>query len=718
MRVVAVIQARCGSSRFPGKVLQLLDGRTLLAHVIEHAEKIPGVREVVVATTTDPEDDAIVARCRGAGARWVRAPRARDGGPNDVLARFVMAADVSHADVIIRLTADCPLLDPAVAGEVLRFLLAEPGRGYASNDHPATFYDGCLAPRSLVRMADGHWKRIADLVRRRSTEEVTTFDTSTNQLTSRRIYGWHRNTFPSRDWRRIEFVHQKRSRFGVQGAIFTPDHRVWTEAGWTAVEDLKPGVGVAVEERALSSREESVVLGTLLGDGYLSRRSLASLVVVHAVRQREYAEFKARLLVRLNPKWRKPGRGGFPGSSANIRFETDWRISLAEIGAEVYQGGRKRVTRAILNHLSALGLAIWYMDDGMLQLKGHSPSARLSTYAFSRRENQVIVRWLQARFGIEASVDLACVRSRTRSFIRLSAEGSRRLFSQIAQYVPPTMQYKLSPEYRDQFIDCSERAPVDVGPYFAEVRRVYRVRSVRRAYRWRGQALTRENIGASSYCIDVEGTHNFVTKSGIAHNCDAEVFTREMLAWADEETRDRLERSHVTPAMWRRWPPLNLLAPGGRDDSAVKLSVDREEDLARVERVYLAMRRATRAAYGWRDVLTAYAREYPAAYFRVHPDPVAERAFKIYGRKDRSAALRDAFSEGARAAAAARRVARARRAALEAAADYRADPRPAPRCPHSSEDPAARPLRHAWLLGWEDATELVLSWSESACASS
>ncbi|MDP3950741.1 cytidylyltransferase domain-containing protein, partial [Microbacterium sp.] len=618
---VAIIQARVGSTRLPAKVLARVGKQAILTHVLARAKRIPGVDRVALTTTDDPADDVLVNLCRGAGVSWTRGqtPLAGQPGRRDVLAGYVAAAAACKADVIVRVTSDCPLLDPAVAGDVLAALRG--GVAYSSNVHPPSWYDGCLAAGSRIWMANGRWERICDLVRRRSTEEVMTIDTSTGRLTSRCIYGWHRNPFPSRDWRRVEFVHQRRSRFGIQGAIFTPDHRLLTESGWTEVEYIKPGTRIAIDERALSSSEISVVLGTLLGDGYLARRSVASLTVLHSERQREYAEYKARLLTRLNPKWHKSFRGGFPGSTMHVQFETDWRVSLAEIGALIYRHGRKCVTRVILNQLSALGLAIWYMDDGTLQLRGKSASVRLSTHAFSLRENQMIVRWLQERFSIDAIVDSVHVRARRRTYsmIRLSAEGSRKLFARIAQYVPPSMQYKLSPEFRGRFVDASE-SESDLGPHFAEVRTVRRALSVRRRYRWRGQTLTRESIGASSYCVDVEGTHNFITKSGVAHNCDIEVFTRAALLEAHANAGPD-EREHVTTWMHRHLPIMNVRAPQGLDYSGLKLSVDDRRDLDRVRRVWEALK--DHEDFGWRDVIAAYQRAFPS---------VAEiRARAVYG---------------------------------------------------------------------------------------
>lgn len=136
MRTVAIIQARMGSSRLPGKVLAELAGAPMLARVIERARAAATISAVVVATTTASADDALVPVARAAGAQVYR------GSTDDVLARYLGAAHAHQAQVVVRLTADCPLLDPAVIDHVVEALLTTPGCDYASNTHTRTFPRG------------------------------------------------------------------------------------------------------------------------------------------------------------------------------------------------------------------------------------------------------------------------------------------------------------------------------------------------------------------------------------------------------------------------------------------------------------------------------------------------------------------------------------------------------------------------------------------------
>ncbi|MDP2618620.1 MAG: glycosyltransferase family protein [Hyphomicrobiales bacterium] len=131
----AIVQARHNSTRLPGKVLADLAGRPVIAHVIERALRIPGVDVVVCAVPDQPESRQIEAYAKGAGAKTFR------GSEQDVLARTLGAARSAGADIVVRVTSDCPLIDPAVCGDVVALRAAE-DVDYASNVDPRSFPAG------------------------------------------------------------------------------------------------------------------------------------------------------------------------------------------------------------------------------------------------------------------------------------------------------------------------------------------------------------------------------------------------------------------------------------------------------------------------------------------------------------------------------------------------------------------------------------------------
>jgi spore coat polysaccharide biosynthesis protein SpsF len=126
--VVGIIQARMASSRLPGKVLEDVHGVPMLARVVGRAGRAQTLDQVVVATTTDADDQAVVELCQ---AR--KYPSFR-GHPTDVLDRYFQAARAFGAKTIVRLTADCPLIDPAVIDKTVgAFLAATPPVDFATN---------------------------------------------------------------------------------------------------------------------------------------------------------------------------------------------------------------------------------------------------------------------------------------------------------------------------------------------------------------------------------------------------------------------------------------------------------------------------------------------------------------------------------------------------------------------------------------------------------
>lgn len=135
--MVAVVQARMGSSRLPGKVLREVAGRPLLAWMLERVGLAASLDSVLVATTTQRRDDAVAAVAASAGAAVAR------GSEDDVLDRYLLACNQASAGTIVRLTADCPLLAPEVIDRVVEDF-ARGGADLVTNAPPAgrTFPDG------------------------------------------------------------------------------------------------------------------------------------------------------------------------------------------------------------------------------------------------------------------------------------------------------------------------------------------------------------------------------------------------------------------------------------------------------------------------------------------------------------------------------------------------------------------------------------------------
>ena len=165
MKTVAIIQARMASTRLPGKVLADLAGKPVLAWVVRAAHAALGVDDVWVATSTAAVDDIVAAWCKDNKISVHR------GSESDVLDRYAGAAKASGAQVVVRLTADCPLLDPAVIAQTIR-LRAMTGADYASNVDPPTWPDGLDCE---VLTANALFAAAAEATRPSDREHVTPF---------------------------------------------------------------------------------------------------------------------------------------------------------------------------------------------------------------------------------------------------------------------------------------------------------------------------------------------------------------------------------------------------------------------------------------------------------------------------------------------------------------------------------------------------------------
>ncbi|MDD1694732.1 MAG: hypothetical protein LUQ71_08410, partial [Methanoregula sp.] len=127
-KTVAIIQARMGSTRFPGKVMKNIIGFPMVSHVVQRVSRSHLINEVVVAIPETQENDCLQELCEY--NRW----NLFRGSEDDVLDRFYRAACAYDADIIVRITSDCPLIDPELIDNVIdEFIKAHPTPDYMSN---------------------------------------------------------------------------------------------------------------------------------------------------------------------------------------------------------------------------------------------------------------------------------------------------------------------------------------------------------------------------------------------------------------------------------------------------------------------------------------------------------------------------------------------------------------------------------------------------------
>ncbi|MCB2297182.1 glycosyltransferase family protein [Clostridium tagluense] len=167
MNVVCIIQARIGSTRLPGKILKKICGKTILEHDIDRLKRVKNIDKIVIATTTLENDNVVVEEAKRLGVRYFR------GSEDDVLSRYYYAAKGNNADIIVRITSDCPLIDSEVTEKIITHYINNKDKyDYVSNTIERTY------PRGLdteVFSLEALEKAFNEAVSQRDREHVTPY---------------------------------------------------------------------------------------------------------------------------------------------------------------------------------------------------------------------------------------------------------------------------------------------------------------------------------------------------------------------------------------------------------------------------------------------------------------------------------------------------------------------------------------------------------------
>jgi spore coat polysaccharide biosynthesis protein SpsF len=165
MKTLIIVQARMTSTRLPGKVLQPLAGEPMLTRLVDRLRRVKHADGLVIATTTNATDDPIAALCAEQGVPCHR------GSEHDVLSRYADAAGLHGAEVVVRITSDCPLIDPALIDQVIA-VYEEGDSDYVSNMLPPTWpYGMAVEVFSAAALAQAH----AEATQAAEREHVTPF---------------------------------------------------------------------------------------------------------------------------------------------------------------------------------------------------------------------------------------------------------------------------------------------------------------------------------------------------------------------------------------------------------------------------------------------------------------------------------------------------------------------------------------------------------------
>lgn len=242
-RVAAIVQARMSSTRLPGKVLKTVGEKTVLEILLRRLEKSKTIQQVVVATSTHPSDDAIQKECDRLAVPVFRGPL------EDVLLRYLEAANTFDCEVVVRITADCPFVDSEIVDEVVsKFLSAD--YDYVSNTNPPTYPDGFdveVFPISILEQA------VSETTSPFDREHVTPW-------MKREAKSQHNITAPD-DFSRLRITIDEQADLDLFREILSRAGDDW-EIGWESITAVLQDPVLKGFSSSLPSRNEGASLGT------------------------------------------------------------------------------------------------------------------------------------------------------------------------------------------------------------------------------------------------------------------------------------------------------------------------------------------------------------------------------------------------------------------------------------------------------------------------
>ena len=369
---------------------------------------------------------------------------------------------------------------------------------------------GCASWYTYVTLADGRRERIGKIVDQKMAVEVLSYDPELDKIVPRKVVNWFNNGSTEQFLQfRVERPGGGRGN-GRAAFDLTPNHLVRTPGGWREAGEVCVGDRVMLAQaHLLSDQQWQLILGSLMGDGSLSRPMRLSdhsarFRLGHGAKQAAYLGWKVSLLENIPHSIRVNARGAVFADFTPLG-------ELSELRDVVYQGdGKKHLSWDYLKELTPLSLAIWYMDDGgfTLRSKGLQERARggsgrieLCVEAISPGSRDRLVQYLRDTRGLDVKVTTGGTRQM--AVLQFTTAASDKFQKLVAPYIHPSMEYKLLPRHRGKFRVEPEFIEPVVAPAPATVLEI----KDRRGYPI-----------MSRYDIEVEGSHNYLADGVIVHN--------------------------------------------------------------------------------------------------------------------------------------------------------------------------------------------------------
>ncbi len=336
---------------------------------------------------------------------------------------------------------------------------------------------GCLWKESRVMLWGGGSRQIRFIVNNQESPTVVGMDENGN-LIPVKVVGWRRVNAKKQKWLQIKTDCTR------QPMYLTPDHKVWTDGGWIAAEDLKVGNLVRIPRPGNSD----LIHGTLLGDGCVDKRG--RLRFTHCAAQKDWFDAKRKAL---------------GGPAYKVKGKDHWATEVW-VSPKLWRDPFYKPLKHFIEPLSAAALAVWYCDDGCLA-NGRTP--RISVFDFPNMKE--VTDYFDREFGEGVSF-YNDPRSNGGAYAFTGA-AKLRFLKRIAPFMHPSMEHKLPDRFRGLYNGWIENTSQQ--SLWAPITKI-----TPKVFSYRG--------GSSRYCITVDHpTHRFFTMGGLVENCrDADLTFR------------------------------------------------------------------------------------------------------------------------------------------------------------------------------------------------
>jgi len=372
----------------------------------------------------------------------------------------------------------------------------------------------CFNRRAKVILADGSRKEISEIVNKRLEVSVISYNPKTGVVEPKRVINWFKKKNACKEWYK---VITSNSINGEQSPCVTKEHKYWVVGhGWKTVENLQKTDKILLPIPKPNKIQEQIILGSLLGDGGLSKPKAKDqnakhphLTIGHKESQLPYLKFKFHALRNLAAAEIKPVKHTHTDGYKRQQFYVFRTINhpyFLGLRNQIYgDNGKCKITRELLEKLEPLGLAIWYMDDGSI----NKWRVSLATVCFEEETIDLIISYFKERYNLIWKKErLKLKGGEIRYRISLNKEnGSEKFMKMIAPYIVGCMGYKLKEKFREeQIIEAINMDFIGTNfcPQEGEVIKVVKA-----------QNKKRDN---TLYDIEVEDNHNYFIPTALVSN--------------------------------------------------------------------------------------------------------------------------------------------------------------------------------------------------------